>query len=186
MSDSESISVSPLEQSRGAPDLSGQEAEELATRLGLELVDMEKFRIDNDLFRSISFDLMLRYCFLPESEANGRLAIVMSDPTDITKLDELELLLGKVLEVKIGDRGALEEILQKSESAQRILDDATEDFKLQLIQDSGEGEDVLSIDRISADRSPIIKLVDSTIFNAIQRRASDIHIETRDSEVIIK
>lgn len=186
MSDSESISVSPLEQSRGAPDLSGQEAEELATRLGLELVDMEKFRIDNDLFRSISFDLMLRYCFLPESEANGRLAIVMSDPTDITKLDELELLLGKVLEVKIGDRSALEEILQKSESAQRILDDATEDFKLQLIQDSGEGEDVLSIDRISADRSPIIKLVDSTIFNAIQRRASDIHIETRDSEVVIK
>ena len=186
MSDTEAISVGSIQEPRGVFDGSAQEAQELASRLGLEVVDMKRFRIDNDLFRSISFDLMLRYCFLPESEKGGRLSIVMPDPTDITKLDELELLLGKVIEVKIGDRAAVEEILQKSESAQRILDDATEDFKLQLIQDSGDGEDVLSIDRISADQSPIIKLVDSTIFNAIQRRASDVHIETRDHEVVIK
>jgi type IV pilus assembly protein PilB len=186
MRDADSRSPSAAEQAVSDPGRQTQDIEELAERLGLEIVDMKRFRIDNDLFRSISFDLMLRYGFLPEAEAEGRLTIVMADPTDIRKLDELELLLGKVLEVKIGDPVAVEEILQKSESAQRILDDATEDFKLQLVQDSGDGQDVLSIDRISADQSPIIKLVDSTIFNAIQRRASDIHIETRDHEVVIK
>ena len=67
-----------------------------------------------------------------------------------------------------------------------MLDEATEDFRLQLVQEDEEGEEVLSIDRISADTSPIIKLVDSTVFNAIQRRASDIHIEALDTEVVIK
>ncbi|HEU5162351.1 MAG TPA: GspE/PulE family protein, partial [Thermoanaerobaculia bacterium] len=90
------------------------------------------------------------------------------------------------VEVRVGTAGAIEEILQKSESSQRVLDEATEDFRLQLVQEDDEGEEVLSIDRISADTSPIIKLVDSTIFNAIQRRASDIHIETLDTEVVIK
>ena len=163
-----------------------REARELAHRYGLDLVDMAHFRIDNDLFRTIPFDLMLRYNFIPERQLEGRLAIVMADPKDVTKLDELELLLGQPVEVKVGVRSAVEEILQRSESAQRVLDEATEDFRLQLVQDDDGGEEVLSIDRITADTSPTIKLVDSTIFNAIQRRASDIHIETREAEVIIK
>ncbi len=104
----------------------------------------------------------------------------------MVKIDEMELLLGQPVEVKVGVRSAIEEILQKSESAQRVLDEATEDFRIQLVQEDEEGEEILSIDRITADTSPIIKLVDSTMFNAIQRRASDIHIETRESEVIIK
>jgi len=163
-----------------------REAAELAERLGLELVDMRRFRIDNDLFRSIPFDLMLRYLFIPDRQLAGRLAVVMADPSDVTKLDELELLLNQPLEAQVGARSAIEEILQKSESAQRVLDEATEDFRLQLVQEDAQGEEVLSLDRISTDISPIIKLVDSTIFNAIQRRASDIHIETRETEVIMK
>ena len=163
-----------------------REAADLAERLGLELVDMEQFRIDNDLFRSIPFDLMLRYSFIPDRQLPGRLSVVMADPSDVTKLDELELLLSQPLEVRVGARSAVEEILQKSESAQRVLDEATEDFRLQLVQEDADGEEILSLDRITTDSSPIIKLVDSTIFNDIQRRASDIHIETRETEVIMK
>jgi type IV pilus assembly protein PilB len=161
-------------------------AEAVAARHGLEFVDVTRFRIDNDLFRSIPFDVMLRYAFIPDTQLPGRLAVIMADPTDVRHLDQLELLLGQPVEPKVGARSAIEEILQKSESTQRVLDEATEDFRIQLVQDRDEGEEVLSIDRISADTSPIIKLVDSTIFNAIQRRASDIHIETRDHDVVIK
>jgi type IV pilus assembly protein PilB len=178
--------VETAEQTRLRLDRERRETEELATRYRLDLVDMARFRIDNDLFRSIPLDLMLRYGFVPEAQLEGRLAVVMFDPTDVVKIDELELLLGQPVEVKVGVRSAIEEILQKSESTQRVLDEATEDFRIQLVQEDEEGEEVLSIDRITADTSPIIKLVDSTIFNAIQRRASDIHIETRDTEVIIK
>jgi type II secretory ATPase GspE/PulE/Tfp pilus assembly ATPase PilB-like protein len=174
------------EQQRARLGSERRQAEEFASRYGLEFVDMTRFRIDNDLFRRVPFELMLRYGFIPEAQQHGRLSVVMADPSNVVKIDELELLLGQPVEVKVGVRSAIAEILQKSESAQRVLDEASEDFRIQLVQEDEEGEEVLSIDRITADTSPIIKLVDSTMFNAIQRRASDIHIETRDSEVIIK
>ncbi|HEY7213566.1 MAG TPA: GspE/PulE family protein [Thermoanaerobaculia bacterium] len=180
------LEAETVEQARERLAGERREAEAFAARYGLEFVDMTHFRIDNDLFRRVPFDLMLRYGFIPEEQLDGRLSVVMADPSDVVKIDELELLLGQPVEVKVGVRSAIEEILQKSESAQRVLDEASEDFRIQLVQEDDEGEEVLTIDRITADTSPIIKLVDSTMFNAIQRRASDIHIETRESEVIIK
>jgi type II secretory ATPase GspE/PulE/Tfp pilus assembly ATPase PilB-like protein len=175
-----------LEQARARLAGERRDAETFAARYGLEFVDMTHFRIDNDLFRRVPFELMLRYGFIPEMQLDGRLSVVMADPSNVVKIDELELLLGQPVEVKVGVRSAINEILQKSESTQRVLDEASEDFRIQLVQEDEDGEEVLSIDRITADTSPIIKLVDSTMFNAIQRRASDIHIETRENEVIIK
>ena len=168
------------------PSGEDREAVDLANQCGLEFVPHDAFTVDKDLFRSIPFEVMLRYGFIPESQAGGRITIVVADPSDVIKLDEIELLLGSPIDVKVGARAAIEDVLQKSESAQRVLDDATEDFRLQLVQDDGDSSEVLSVDRISADTSPIIKLVDSTVLNAIQRRASDIHVETRQSEVVIK
>jgi len=180
------LEAETVEQARARLAEERREAEAFAARYGLEFVDMTHFRIDNDLFRRVPFELMLRYGFIPEAQLDGRLSVVMADPSDVVKIDETELMLGQPVEVKVGVRSAIEEILQKSESAQRVLDEASEDFRIQLVQEDDDGEEVLSIDRITADTSPIIKLVDSTMFNAIQRRASDIHIETRESEVIIK
>jgi type II secretory ATPase GspE/PulE/Tfp pilus assembly ATPase PilB-like protein len=180
------LEAETVEQARARVAHERREAEAFAARYGLEFVDMTHFRIDNDLFRRVPFDIMLRYGFIPETQLDGRMAVVMADPSDVVKIDEMELLLGQPVEVKVGVRSAIDEILQKSESAQRVLDEASEDFRIQLVQEDEEGEEVLSIDRITADTSPIIKLVDSTMFNAIQRRASDIHIETRETEVLIK
>ncbi len=163
-----------------------ERARGIAERYDLDYVEPGDMKINNELLRSIPFDLMMRYDFVPEEQVGNRLTIVMSDPTDVTRLDEIELLLGRVVEARVGAAFAIDEILRKSESAQRVLDEATEDFRIQLVQEDSDGEEVLSIDKITSDISPIIKLVDSTIFNAIQRRASDIHIETREREVIIK
>jgi type IV pilus assembly protein PilB len=161
-------------------------AEALAARHGLAFVDLASFRVDSDLFHSIPFDTMLRYGFVPQAQLPGRLAVVMKNPTEVGRLDELEMLLGQPLEVRVGAPSAIDEILQKSESSQRVLEEATEEFRIQLVQEDDQGEEILSIDSITADSSPVIKLVDSTVFNAIQRRASDIHIESRDQEVVIK
>ncbi len=173
-----------------APESAGlnsdADARALAEVYGLEYVDVRNFRVQNDLFRRIPFDLMLRYGFIPEAQLEGRLGVVMGDPTDVRNIDQMEMLLGQPVEVKVGDPAAIEELLQNSDSAQRVIDEATEDFKIQLLQEGEDGQEVLSLDSITQDSSPIIKLVDSTLFNAIQRRASDIHIETGESEVTIK
>ena len=157
-----------------------------AERLGLEFIHLQDFEIDHKLFESIPVELMFRYHFIPFRMLEDRLQIVVSDPTDVLMLDELELLIGHPIDVAVGTRSAIQEILKRSESSQRVLDEATEELKIQVVREAEDGEEVLSIDRITADQSPIVKLVDSTIFNALQRRASDIHFETRDREVIVK
>jgi len=162
-------------------------ARRIADQYGFEYIDLEHFQSDHGLFREIPLELMIRYQFLPERRDDGHIAIVVGDPTDVLKLDELELLLGAPLKVKVASPAAIREKLEKSESTQRVLDEATEGFRMQLVQDSEEGEETLTIDSITREESsPIIKLVDSIVFNAIQRRASDIHIETRDNEVVVK
>src|SRR5467141_474916 len=162
-------------------------AQRLAEQYGFTYVDLEHFQVDHDLFRNIPLDLMIRYQFLPEKRENGSICVVVGDPTDVLKLDELELLLGAPLKVKVASPAAIRDKLQKSESTQRVLDEATEGFRMQLVGEDEEGEETLTIDSITQqESSPIIKLVDSLVFNAIQRRASDIHIETRDNEVVVK
>ncbi len=157
-----------------------------AERLGLEFVDLQDVEIDLSLFETIPVELMFRYHFVPIRRAGERLVVAVVDPTDVLMIDELELLLGTPIEVSVGTRAAIQEILKRSESSQRVLDEATDELRVQVVREDEEGEEVLSIERITSDQSPIVKLVDSTIFNALQRRASDIHIESRDREVMIK
>ncbi len=162
-------------------------AQRLADQYGFDYVNLEHFQVDHQLFRDVPLELMIRYQFLPEKRENGHIAVVVGDPTDVLKIDELELLLGAPLKVKVASPAAIRDKLQKSESTQRVLDEATEGFRMTLVGEDEEGEETLTIDSITQqESSPIIKLVDSIVFNAIQRRASDIHIETRDNEVVVK
>jgi type IV pilus assembly protein PilB len=161
-------------------------ARALAVRYRLEFVEMSEFRIDQDLFRSIPADLMLRYGFVPHRREGRSLVIVVSDPTDLPMIDELGVILRTPIRVTVGAPSAIQAILKKSESSQRVLEEATEGFELQVLKEDETGEENLTVERLTSDISPIIKLVDSTIYTAIQRRASDIHIETGDDAVHVK
>jgi type II secretory ATPase GspE/PulE/Tfp pilus assembly ATPase PilB-like protein len=171
-----------------APDLAAEiaQARRLAERYRLEFVDMDQFKVDNELFRSIPADLMLRYGFVPHRREGPTLVIVVSDPTDLPMIDELSLLLQTPLKVTVGAPSAIQAMLKKSESSQRVLEEATESFQIQLLKEDEAGEENLTVERLTSDISPVIRLVDSTVFTAIQRRASDIHIETGDDAVHVK
>jgi type IV pilus assembly protein PilB len=162
------------------------QARRLAERYRLEFVDLSQFSIDHDLFRAIPADLMLRYGFVPYHREGQSLVIVVSDPTDLPMIDELAVLLATPIKVTVGTPSAIQSILKKSESSQRVLEEATESFQLQLLREDEAGEDQLTVDKLTADASPVIRLVDTTIYTAIQRRASDIHIETGDDAVHVK
>jgi type II secretory ATPase GspE/PulE/Tfp pilus assembly ATPase PilB-like protein len=170
------------------PDERGdlRKAEELAARIGLPFDPLDEFHVDVDLFRTIPIETMIHYEFLPMASDGEVLKVVMADPSDVVGLNELELALARPLDVTVSPRKRIADILEKSESTQRVLDEATEGFSMQIVQEDEDGEGVLSIDRITADQSPIIRLVDTILFNAIQRRASDIHIETQEREVVVK
>src|SRR6476646_4682085 len=171
------------------PVLEIAKARALAGRYYHEFVDLKETRIDHELFHSIPVDLMFRYNFVPIQADNGTLEIAIADPRNLNLIDELAVLLGKKLRVKVATLSQISDLLKKTEQSQRVLDDITEGFTLDVVGDEENADETLSIDRLSAadsDIAPVIKLVDTTIFNALERRASDIHIETRDQEVAIK
>src|SRR5688572_10119106 len=176
------VTIQPPE----APSEEVLRARKLAERYRLEFVDMDQFRIDQELFRSIPADLMLRYGFVPYRREGKALVIVVSDPTDLPMIDEVAVVLGTPVKVTVGAPSAIQSILKKSESSQRVLEEATEGFQLQVLKEDEAGEDNLTVERLTSDISPIIKLVDSTIYTGIQRRASDIHIETGEDAVHVK
>src|ERR1700731_1614425 len=164
-------------------------ARAVAERYYHEFVDLREVRIDHDLFTSIPVDLMFRYNFVPIEGHNGTLEIALADPRNLSLIDELSVLLGKKLRVKVATLSQISDLLKKTEQSQRVLEEVTEGFTLDLVGEEENQDETLSIDKLtSGDRAiaPGIKLVDTTIFNALERRASDIHIETRDQEVAIK
>jgi type IV pilus assembly protein PilB len=161
-------------------------ARALAARYRFEYVDVASFAPDPEILKSVPVELMFRYNFLPYRREGERLVLVMADPTDIPVVDELSLLLQTPVQPAVGTASAIQEALKKGQGTTRVLEQASESFKIQVVRDDDNGEEVLSVDKIQADQSPIIRLVDSTVFDALNRRASDIHIETRDNEVVIK
>jgi type IV pilus assembly protein PilB len=166
-----------------------EQARTVAERYRCEFVDLREARIDHDLFRSIPVDLMFRYNFVPLQAQNGTLEIALSDPRNLNLIDELSVLLHKKLRVKVATLSQIADLLKKTEQSQRVLEEVTEGFALDVVGDEDSADETLSIDRLTAaesDIAPVIRLVDTTIFNALERRASDIHIETRDAEVAIK
>ncbi len=166
-----------------------EHAKDIARRYRCEFVDLHDFQLHHDLFTKIPPRLMFSYNFVPLEETHdGRLAIAIADPSQLMMIDEISLLLGKRIVTKVATLAQITEILKKTEQSKRVLEDASEGFTLDIVREEEGGDESISIDKLTAqgDMSPIIRLVDTTIFTALQRRASDIHIETRDDSVAIK
>ena len=172
-----------------APGIEADDAQRVARRYRCDFIDLQTANIDHELFRTVPVDLMFRYHFVPLQAQNGTLEIALSDPTQIVQLDELSVLLSKKLRIKVATYSQISDLLKKTEQSQRVLEEVTEGFTLDVVGDEENSDETLSIDRLASDEgdiAPVIKLVDTTIFNALERRASDIHIETRDQELAIK
>ena len=167
-------------------------AKELARRYRLPFVDLlpneRESPVDYGLFNEIPVDLMVRHQFLPLKKDGRGLHIAMADPTDLERLDELSGALHSRVVPHVATAGAIEVILRRGDATQRVLQEAASGFRISLVRETEHGEEVLDLDRLATDSemSPIIKLVDTIIYNAMESRASDIHIETRDTEVQVK
>jgi type IV pilus assembly protein PilB len=164
-----------------------ERTQKLAERYRVPFIDLSEQRIDPELFRSIPAELMFRYNFVPLESHDHSLTVVVADPSQMVN-DELTLLLGKKINIKVATATQISELLKKTEQSQRVLDQATEGFTLQVVSQE-EGDENISMEKLArADSgvSPVVRLVDTVIYTALERRASDIHIETRNQEVAVK
>ncbi len=167
-------------------------AKELARRYRLAFVELlpadKESPVNYELFNEIPVDLMVRHQFLPLKRDDKGLHIAMADPADLDRLDELAGALRARIVPYVATAGTIELILRRGDATQRVLQEAASGFRISLVRETETGEEVLDLDRLAtdSDMSPIIKLVDTIIYNAMESRASDIHIETRDTEVQVK
>src|SRR5690242_4492139 len=164
-------------------------ARRLAERYRCSFIDLREQRIDPDLFRSIPADLMFRYNFVPLESHDSTLVVAIADPSQLHLTDELSLLLGKRLHLKVATASQIGDLLKRTEQSQRVLDQATEGFTLQVVGEEDDSDENISMEKLTRGDtgvSPVVRLVDTVIFTALERRASDIHIETRNAEVVVK
>jgi len=161
-------------------------AQALAAQFSFDYLDLAQVQLDPELLEEIPSGLPHRFHFIPISRTTEGLVVAVADPTDVSNLDELELLLDDRLVIQVAARSKINRILETGEGSKRVLQEVSEDFKLQLVKETDKGEEVLSIEKLTDDASPIIRLIDSTLFDALNKRASDIHIETNLEGVVIK
>jgi type IV pilus assembly protein PilB len=166
-----------------------EKSRRLAERYRCGFVDLFEQRIDPELFRSIPAELMFRFNFVPMEAQGAALVIAVADPSQVLLSDELPLLLGKKLILKVATPTQISDLLKRTEQSQRVLDQATEAFTLTVVEEDEETDSNISADSLTQQDSavsPVVRLVDTVIFTALERRASDIHIEARDIEVAVK
>jgi type II secretory ATPase GspE/PulE/Tfp pilus assembly ATPase PilB-like protein len=161
-------------------------AQALAQQFGLEYVDLEAVVFDPELSASLPAELLIRYNFIPLQKTEEGLVIAISDPTNVAQLDDLKMQLDEQLICRVAASSKIVALLEKTRGTKQVLQEVSEDFKLQLVKETDKGEEVLSIEKLTDDSSPIIRLIDSTLFDALNKRASDIHIESSMDGVQIK
>jgi len=118
-----------------------EQARAMAARYRCEFVDLREASIDHDLFRSIPVDLMFRYNFVPMQARNGTLDIALSDPRNLNLIDELTLLLNRKLRIKVATLSQIAELLKKTEQSQRVLEEVTEGFTLDVVAEDGDQDE---------------------------------------------
>ncbi len=161
-------------------------AQALAQQFGLDYLDLDTVVLEPELIASLPAELPNRYNFIPLQATDDGLVIAISDPTNVAQLDDLQMQLDKPLICQVAASNKVAAMLEKSRGSKQVLQEVSEDFKLQLVKETDKGEEVLSIEKLTDDSSPIIRLIDSTLFDALNKRASDIHIESSPDGVQIK
>jgi type IV pilus assembly protein PilB len=158
----------------------------LAEQFNLTYSDLADFRMNEEILNTLPPEAIYRFRFVPLELTPEYLVVAVSDPSDVIKLDELEMLIDRPLQIRIASEAAIAGVLKAGEGARRMLREVSEDFMLQLVKETDRGEEVISAETITDDTSPIIKLVNTTLMDALNRRASDIHIETGHEGLVIK
>jgi general secretion pathway protein E len=142
----------------------------------------ELFALTPD-FKAVPFDMALRREVFAGRDADGQLLIALADPFDADLLDGLGATLDEAFTLRPASRDDLAACLARHEESRRVVADVlTADDR---VTHGDEGED-LSLRRIAGDASPVVKLVNSTLYEAIQQGASDIHLECVPGGLAIK
>lgn len=163
-------------------------AEAMAEQLHLPFATLESFVASQDIFSCISAETAYEYGVLPLKREGRVLRVAVSDPTDLAMITRLERLSGLRIELEVSSARAIASALKRSEGTNQVLKGVSQDFRLAIVKEVEEGrEQVVVLDELGdgAD-SPVVKLINTVLLAAIQKNASDVHIEIYEQGLVLK
>ncbi|HMC68816.1 MAG TPA: ATPase, T2SS/T4P/T4SS family, partial [Mycobacteriales bacterium] len=152
----------------------------LAQQIGLKFVDLSDYPLDGAAVASVPATVCRRYNALPIGYDEGRLLVAMSDPANVFAIDDIRSLTGMEVKPVVATKADVIMAINRVHRADGDLDDLTTALEAQ------EEDDDLSNLKDVVEDAPIVKFVNLLITQAIQDRASDIHIEPGERELRVR
>jgi type IV pilus assembly protein PilB len=159
------------------------EARRIAAALRMPFESLDLAPADLSLWNEVPLELLVRYSCVPVRREGGRVVLAFGGLDDPLRIDELEFLLERPIDAVVAPADRVAALLRRHRGGEILLEQASAGLRLQLLPEddtAAEAEELLPAE------SPIVRLVDSLVLGAIDRRASDIHVETKDREVLVK
>ncbi|TWE02560.1 type IV pilus assembly protein PilB [Neobacillus bataviensis] len=154
-----------------------QLAEVLENQLGIPHINLVQYPFDTSLFTLISKDMAKRNLIVPLKKEGNKLFVAMVNPMDFIVMDDLRLSTGFQIEAGIATKEDILRTINKyyedDDGFQELFDDLT-------LNERGRDEDVANQD------SPIVRLVNQLLTNAVIQKASDIHIDPQETKIVIR
>ncbi len=164
-----------------------QLAEAVAEQFNLRYVDLAGFSASPNLFELIPAGDAYRHCALPYRLDGDVLEVVIADPLDLPLHERLERLSGRSVRLLFSSRAAIEAALKRGGGTAEVLKDVSQEFRLAIVKEGKEGgEQVFSLDTLGDTSSPVVKLVNTLLVAALNKRASDVHIEAYEQGIAVK
>jgi len=160
----------------------------LGTETGIDYIDLREAEVDLSLLKSFPQKLMHRQLLFPVSRMNGQLVVATSNPFDLYPLDEVSAATGLSVTPILASRIEISKLIKKhlgvgSETVEGLLAQAAEDDAIELLSDiDADGSDVPE----EAQEASVVRLVNEILIEAIESRASDVHIESQPSGIVIR
>lgn len=156
----------------------------------MPIVDLDKEKTDPEAVKKVPYEKAKCYGVCPLRMEDGSLIVAMSDPQDVMAIDDIKIISGlpvkRILSPKSQINDRIEKLYQSDDTMYDLLKNIVDDTKIELVRESAAAGRAVNIDELIDDRSPVVKLINLILGDAIKSRASDIHIEPQEDFVEVR
>ena len=163
-----------------------QLAQAFAEQFSLPYVDLKGFTVSAQLFERLPAALAYSLGVVPLAADAASIEVAVADPYDLGLADRLQHLTQLEVRLAIASPAAIQAALKRSQGTSEVLKGVSEDFRLVMVKETAEGEQTVSLEKLGDVTSPVVRLINTLLLDAIARRASDIHIETYEGGIAVK
>ena len=153
----------------------------------LPFVDLAGITIGPELFARLPAAQAYQLGVAPVRMDGDALEVATASPFDLDLSERLERMTKLRVQLVLATATAIQALLKQSQGTTEVLKDLSEDFRLVIVKETEEGkEHTVSLESVSDATSPVVKLINTLLIDAMSKRASDIHIETYESGITLK